>query len=68
HYLVARGQQRLLTGLTAVTLSLHALFCWILIPRLGVVGPALSVLLVESVLLLGCLWALRQPILWETAV
>ncbi|MAU00150.1 MAG: hypothetical protein CL608_23670 [Anaerolineaceae bacterium] len=68
HYLVARGQQQTLTGLTAVTLLLHALFCWQFIPRLGLIGPALSVLLVESVLLLGCLWALRKPTLLETAV
>ncbi len=68
HYLVARGQQRLLTGLTAVTLLLHTMFCWLFIPQLGLLGPALSVLLVESVLLLGCLWALRQPVLWATAV
>ena len=68
HYLVARGQQHILTGLTAVTLLLHAGLCWLLIPQLGLLGPALSVLLVEGVLLLGCLWALRQPILLETAV
>ena len=68
HYLVARGQQRFLTSLTAVTLLLHAGLCWLLIPLLGLLGPALSVLLVESVLLLGCLWALRQPVLLETAV
>lgn len=68
HYLVARGQQQTLTGLTAVTLLLHAFFCWLFIPRLGLIGPALSVLLVEGVLLLGCLWALRKPTLLETAV
>ena len=68
HYLVARGQQHILTGLTAVTLLLHGGLCWLLIPQLGLLGPAVSVLLVESVLLLGCLWALRQPILLETAV
>jgi O-antigen/teichoic acid export membrane protein len=69
HYLVARGQQRLLTGLTAVTLLLHACLCWLLIPRLGLIGPALSVLLAESVLLLGCLGALRRPVsLGETGV
>ncbi|MBK8902037.1 MAG: oligosaccharide flippase family protein [Anaerolineaceae bacterium] len=68
HYLVARGQQQMLTALTAVTLLLHALFCWLLIPQFGVLGPALSVLAAESVLLLGCVWALRQPLLLETAV
>ena len=68
HYLIAQGQQRILTGLTAVTLCLHALFCWLFIPRFGLSGPALSVLLVESVLFLGCLWALRQPVRLETAV
>ncbi|MCB8978761.1 MAG: flippase [Ardenticatenaceae bacterium] len=68
HYLIAHGQQRILTGLTAVTLCLHTLLCWLFIPRLGLLGPALSVLIVESVLLLGCLWALRQPVLPETAV
>lgn len=65
HYLVARGQQQTLTGLTAVTLLLHLFFCWLLIPRFGVLGPALSVLVAESVLLLGCLWALRQPVSLE---
>lgn len=68
HYLIARGQQHILTGLTAVTLLLHALLCWLLIPPLGLLGPALSVLIVESVLLLGCLWALRQPVLLEVVV
>ncbi len=62
HYLVARGQQQILTGLTAVTLLLHGFLCWLLIPRLGLLGPAWSVLIVESVLLLGCLWALRRPV------
>lgn len=68
HYLIAHGQQRILTGLTAVTLCLHTLFCWLFISRLGILGPALSVLIVESVLLLGCLWALRQQVGAETAV
>ncbi len=68
HYLVARGQQVMLTQLTAVTLLLHALLCWLLIPRLGLIGPALSVLLAESILLLGCVWGLRRPALLETAV
>ena len=67
HYLVARGQQQTLTGLTAVTLLLHAFFCWLLIPRLGLIGPALSVLLAESMLLLGCLWFLRRPVSLEKA-
>lgn len=66
YYLIAQGQQRILTALTAVTLCLHVLFCWLFIPWLGLLGPALSVLIVESVLLLGCLWALRQPVLLET--
>ena len=68
HYLVARGQQHILTGLTAVTLLLHALLCWLLIPRFGLLGPTLSVLVAECVLLLGCLWVLRRPFSLETAV
>ena len=43
------------------------LFFWLLIPRLGLIGPALSVLLAESVLLLGCLWFLRRPVSLEKA-
>lgn len=66
-YLVARGQQRILTGLTAVTLTLHTLLCWLLIPKLGILGPTLSVIVAESVLLVGCLWGLRQPVLLKTA-
>ncbi len=68
HYLIARRQQRLLTSITAVTLCLHACFCWIFIPRLGLLGPALSVLIVESILLLSCLFILRRPVLLKTAV
>ncbi|GJM42697.1 MAG: polysaccharide biosynthesis protein [Ardenticatenaceae bacterium] len=68
HYLVARGQQQTLTALTAVSLLLHLLLCWLFIPQFGVIAPAFSVLAAECVLLVGCLWALRQPMIVETAV
>jgi O-antigen/teichoic acid export membrane protein len=41
HYLVARGQQLLMGVFTGAMLALHAGLSWYLIPRLGVVGPAL---------------------------
>jgi O-antigen/teichoic acid export membrane protein len=58
HYLVARGQQLLMGVFTAAMLVLHAGLSWYLIPRLGVVGPALSIILAELLLTTLCALAL----------
>jgi O-antigen/teichoic acid export membrane protein len=58
HYLVARGQQVLMGLFTGAMLILHAGLCWILIPRLGAVGPALSIILAELLLTTLCAGAL----------
>lgn len=58
HYLIARGQQTIMGVLTAVMLLLHAILSWQLIPRWGVLGPAVSIVTAETVLLCGCLLAL----------
>lgn len=62
HFLVARERQRLVTLFTAVMLALHTVVSWLLIPRLGAVGTAVSIILAETVLLVACLTALRQPV------
>jgi O-antigen/teichoic acid export membrane protein len=58
HYLVARGQQVLMGLFTGAMLALHAGLCWVLIPRLGAVGPALSIILAELLLTALCVGAL----------
>lgn len=58
HYLVARGQQALMGAFTGAMLILHAGLCWVLIPRLGAVGPALSIILAELLLTALCAGAL----------
>jgi len=58
HYLVARNQQALMGAFTAVMLVLHATLSWYLIPRLGVVGPAISIVCAELLLMLLCFGAL----------
>ena len=60
HYLVAYGRQALLGAFTGAMLALHAALSWALIPRLGPVGPALSIILAELLLTVLCvitLWA-----------
>jgi O-antigen/teichoic acid export membrane protein len=59
HYLIARGRQGVLGFFTGAMLLVHAVLSWVLIPRLGAVGPALSVVLAECLLLICCLGALR---------
>jgi O-antigen/teichoic acid export membrane protein len=59
HYLIARGQQAYIGWFNGMVLVIHALLCWALIPKVGVVGPAISVLVAESFLLAGCLLVLR---------
>jgi O-antigen/teichoic acid export membrane protein len=58
HYLVARGQQMLMGVFTGAMLALHAGLCWVLIPQLGAVGPALSIILAELLLTILCAGAL----------
>jgi len=59
HYLVAYGRQALLGVFTGAMLALHATVSWLLIPRFGPVGPALSIVLAELLLTILCLFALR---------
>jgi O-antigen/teichoic acid export membrane protein len=64
HYLVARGQQLLMGLFTGAMLIMHAAASWYLIPRLGPVGPALSIVLAELLLTLLCaaaLWRTLAP-------
>ncbi|MBP6788707.1 MAG: flippase [Candidatus Promineofilum sp.] len=58
HYLIARGQQALMGAFTGAMLVLHAALSWVLIPRLGPVGPALSIVLAELLLTILCAAAL----------
>ncbi|HEX6387537.1 MAG TPA: polysaccharide biosynthesis C-terminal domain-containing protein, partial [Anaerolineae bacterium] len=58
HYLIARGQQVTIGLFTAVMLLLHAALSWQLIPALGEIGPALSIVVAECVLLICCLLTL----------
>lgn len=61
HFLIARGQQLLTSILVAFMLATHAILSWQLIPTLGVVGPAVSVVAAELLLFAGCFL-----ILWRT--
>lgn len=54
HYLIAANQQRWLTLFMGVMLLLHAGISWFLIPTLGPVGPAISVVIAETTLLFSC--------------
>jgi O-antigen/teichoic acid export membrane protein len=58
HLLVARGQQRLLLALMALTLLVHAAVSWQLVAAWGAAGAALSLLCAELLLFAGCLLAL----------
>lgn len=55
HYLIARQQPGYLGLLTAVMLALHLAVSWVLIARLGVIGPAISTLISETFLMIACL-------------
>lgn len=58
HYLIAYGRQALLGVFTGAMLALHATLSWLLIPRFGPVGPALSIVLAELLLTILCVAAL----------
>ena len=60
HYLVAYGRQALLGVFTGAMLVLHATLSWLLIPRFGPVGPALSIVLAELLLTILCVLTLRR--------
>lgn len=60
HYLIARHQQAWLGLFTAVMLCLHLALSWVLIGRIGVSGPAISVLVSEGFLLVACLLVLAR--------
>ena len=69
HYLIAYGRQALLGVFTGAMLALHATLSWLLIPRFGPVGPALSIVLAELLLTLLCsltLWASKPTALAPT--
>jgi O-antigen/teichoic acid export membrane protein len=59
HYLIVRRQQAYIGWFNGLVLTGHALLCWLLIPRLGVIGPALSVVIAELFLMVACLFVLR---------
>lgn len=59
HYLIARGQQAYIGWFNGIVLVIHMLLCWVLISKIGVVGPAISVLIAELFLLTACLIVLR---------
>ena len=58
HYLIARGQQLYIGVFTGAMLLLHAALSWQLIPVWGEIGPALSIIVAESVLFICCLLTL----------
>jgi O-antigen/teichoic acid export membrane protein len=58
HYLVARGQQGLVAVFTGTMLLLHGVLCWWAIPRFGIIGPAASIILVETFLFCACVFTL----------
>lgn len=60
HYLIARQQQAYLGLFTGGMLALHLALSWLLIGPLGVVGPAISMLVSEGFLLFACLLILAR--------
>lgn len=58
HYLIARGQQRLVGVFTGIMLVFHAAICWWTVPILGTIGPAISTIAAELFLLFACLTTL----------
>ncbi|MBX3055079.1 MAG: flippase [Anaerolineae bacterium] len=58
HYLIARRQQTYLIFFNAGMLAVHALLCWRLIPRYGITGPAISLIVAECMLFVACLGVL----------
>ncbi len=58
HILIARGQQLYSSVFVALMVIVHLVVSWQLIPVLGPVGPALSVILAESLLFVCCLLTL----------
>jgi O-antigen/teichoic acid export membrane protein len=60
HFLIARGQQLLTSFLMALMLVSHAILSWLLVPRLGAVGPAVSVVAAEGLLFAGCVFILLR--------
>jgi O-antigen/teichoic acid export membrane protein len=61
HYLIARGQQAVLGPFVALMLAAHAGLSWLLIPRIGATGPAVSMVAAELLLTTLCVLALRRP-------
>jgi O-antigen/teichoic acid export membrane protein len=58
HFLIARGQQLYSSLFVALMLGIHLFVSWQLIPVLGAVGPAISVIVAESLLFVCCLLTL----------
>jgi Na+-driven multidrug efflux pump len=44
----------------ALMLVSHAILSWLLVPRLGAVGPAVSVVAAEGLLFAGCVFILLR--------
>jgi O-antigen/teichoic acid export membrane protein len=66
HLLIARGQQKVLLVLMALTLLVHGVVSWQLAPQWGASGAALSLAGAEFLLLAGCLLALRATTVEES--
>jgi O-antigen/teichoic acid export membrane protein len=61
HYLIARGRQGIIGFFAGGMLAIHAVLTWLLIPIFGPVGPAISIIVAEALLFLGCLAAVSWP-------
>jgi O-antigen/teichoic acid export membrane protein len=59
HYLIARKQQAYIAPFSGGMFLLHALLSWRLITAYGIVGPAISTIIAESLLLVACILTLR---------
>jgi O-antigen/teichoic acid export membrane protein len=58
HFLIARNQQVLSTVFVGAMFALHGALAWVLIPEHGAVGPAISYVAAEFVLMSSCLAAI----------
>ncbi|MCL4868134.1 MAG: oligosaccharide flippase family protein [Anaerolineae bacterium] len=62
HHLIARHQQRHIVWYMGIMLLIHAGLTWMLLPRLGAIAPAISMIVAEIFLFITCLGTLRIPI------
>jgi PST family polysaccharide transporter len=59
YYLIARKQQAYIGPFTGGMLLLHTLLSWRLITAYGIIGPAISTIIAESLLFVACILTLR---------